>query len=295
MDIPRDIETDEIHQSSETDVETVKVLSDFLGLDTNSEKFHGWKDKFPNTSEKDMLLGCLYNKITREQSRWGKKEGMPPEVMSEIDSFIHDTSDLAAEIIVNSKVGGNLKRIVEARSKLESVAVKSGVELVNSNIDTEPELNILSFRALIDDDRERQFLKDPLLIVGLTTHGDIPAYVVSKLLFKKGVVSSVALIRPTSRDNNSDVKVLDSDKIKIDEAKTYAKNVLVVDDSVEGGKSMEQALNFLNSELEQKKTVCVAVSLEVPILEKIEDETYGTIIHEGKTVYNRAAFFKPKL
>lgn len=281
-------------ERAETEVELKSGLSNFLGLDPQSEKFKGWKEKFPDISERDLMLACLYNRITREQSRWAKRSDLPQEIMTELDDFIHSTSNATAEVIVNKRLGQNLQRIEEARVKLLEVAVRAGVEPKAGEIEVEPEPNILSFEKALLSDKERPFLEDPLLVVGLTTHGDIPAYVVSKLLFKKGIVSGVALIRPTSRDGREDVSLMSSDRVKLDEARGYAKNILVVDDSIEKGASMEQALGFLDKELSVPKTVFVAVSLEVPFLQRIEGEEYDTISHGGKTIYKGASFFRPK-
>lgn len=281
-----------VAEMAEEREDTTKSLAEFLHLDTNSDQFRKWKEKTPDISEEEILLGCLYNRITREQSGWVKRGDLPAEVVKGVDEFLHISSEAVAELVVNKRVGQELRTIQQAREKLQTLVAENGVESKNDTFDVEPEVNILTFEDLILNERGRTFLGDPLFIVGLTTHGDIPAYVVSKLLLKKGVVSGVALIRPTSRDGREVVNVLDSDRLKLEEAKSYAKNILIVDDSIENGGSMRQALDFLGQEFTQPKTVCVAVSMEVPFLKKIDGEEYSTVTHEGIVVYNKAGFFK---
>jgi len=273
----------------------ITALEKYLGVEVSSEVFGRWRENNKELSDIDILLGCLYNKVTREQSKWAKRDDLPEDIMGALSEYLHTTSEAAAEVIVTGRVGENLQKIEEAKGIFEGKAKAFGVNLGESTFDVEPETTILSFKNLINQSTDRPFLGKPLLIVGLITHGNIPAYVVSKLISQKGIDNSVVLVRPTSRDNKEVVKVSQRDKITLEEYKKLAPNVLIVDDSIDKGGSMQQAIGFIKVEFPGRPiTVCPAVSRKVPFLEEIESEEYKTVVHEGETIYPQAAFFRAR-
>lgn len=273
------------------------LMQEATGIMLDDPRIKEWRNNVrecSDLSDEEMQMALLYNMITLEQSRWIKRVDLPSEAMAAAGDFAHSTSNAVAEMIVNGKIESSLNEIQSAREKLSEVMRRNGIQDTVNTAETKPEPNILSFENLVNQKIDRPFLDDPLLIIGLTTHGDIPAYVVSKLLYKKSIVSSVAFMRPTSRGGGGTVQILEADRNKMTEAVQRGSRILVVDDSIDKGESMEQSLGYLTQEYpQQEKTVCVAVALEVPYLEKIQGEKYHAIDYNGKTVIDEAAFFKP--
>ncbi|KKS92823.1 MAG: hypothetical protein UW68_C0009G0008 [Candidatus Collierbacteria bacterium GW2011_GWB1_44_6] len=292
------IETGDVVEKNEGE-SSLALLEKMTGVSADSPKIQEWRVGVIGAKElndEEMQIALLYGQITAEQARIIKRSDVPDEVLQAAGQFAHSSSEALAEIIVNRKVEPSLRDINTAREKLAEIMKKHGIQDIGNKIEPKPEPNVLAFEDLVNQEVDRPFIKDPLIIVGLTTHGDVPAYVLSKLLFKKGIVSSVAFIRPTSRGEGSVVRVLEEDRVRLLEAKERNSKVLVADDSVEGGASMMQSLKYLENELpDQEKTVCVAVALEVPFLKEIEGEKYETIDHEGKKLYIKPAFFEPKV
>jgi len=274
-----------------TDIEVAAQvpLKTYLGNSLREPDLQEFQQKFPDLAEGEILLACLYNKATREQSIWTKRP-LPKELQQPLSEYVHKSSEITARAISKQEfTSEDLLALVKTQEDMANAALNLGITKEREVDSIEPETFILGFKKVLEEAKQKGTLQHPLIIVGLSTHGNIPAYLVREVLSSDN--PDLALIKPTSRDQENSVQTFPDDEKVLEKAKP--KNILVVDDTIDEGGSMQQALNYL--ELCYPDTpafVMVGSARKKPFFAEVEGINYKTTTLEGKEIYTQPNIYR---